>query len=613
MHLIRQLPGLVVANGVGAAIALLVTVEHVPWPIALAWAWIPLLTVPMAIVWLKRRHAPRPAHVPGHLIRVAGWYALLLGLSWVAITVVNLPRLPQTNQALLLMGHIVLCAVTVASISALPWAALGYFVPMMIMVCRVTTAHGTLAYKPVAVLGVLTFVALFGWLRQNWRSFRRNVAVSVERRRLAERGRRETARRAEAEQALRAVEDAALASAEEVKAAQRRLQSIVETLPLPVAIFRRADARAVYANQGAADLARLSIPEMLARTSDDFFREPGEGGKLLDQARDGAPVVDRETVLTRGDGTGVPVRLTAIPIVHDGAEALLASIEDISLRKQHEAELARARQAAEDLGHAKSLFLANVSRELRAPLDTIIGDTARLQDSAYGDVPTQVAEALARVEASGRQLLGFIDDVLDLSKIESGQLTLSLADYSMAEVVEGVLRDVEGLAADKRLALRADVPPALPPGFGDDRRLTQALLILVGNAIKFTDAGRVAVKVTLADGAFTVSVGDTGPGIAAHDQRRIFEEFEQVAGPDARTRGGAGLGLAIARHIVEMHGGRVWVASVPGHGATFRFRIPIRVDAGRGSSIDWGARGAPPKPPGWLGGASGNPGRPSIS
>src|SRR5438552_14479824 len=187
--------------------------------------------------------------------------------------------------------------------------------------------------------------------------------------------------------------------------------------------------------------------------------------------------------------------------------------------------------------------------------------------------------ALERIQRNGRHLLGLINDVLDLSKIEAGQLRLSLADYSIEELVSGVYISVESLAAEKNLGLRIAVPPGLPPARGDERRLAQALLNLVGNAIKFTDKGEVAIEVAASKDAYTFSVRDTGPGIAEADQAKIFDEFKQVDSSITKAKSGSGLGLAIAKRIVEMHGGRIWVDSKAGRGATFSFTAPARVES----------------------------------
>ncbi len=226
----------------------------------------------------------------------------------------------------------------------------------------------------------------------------------------------------------------------------------------------------------------------------------------------------------------------------------------------------------------KSEFLANMSHELRTPLNAILGYTELILDSIYGDVPEKIRDVLERLEKSGRHLLSLINDVLDLSKIEAGQLTLSLNDYSMKDVVQTVFTAVESLAAEKHLALRVSVPADLPAGRGDERRITQVLMNLVGNAIKFTEVGEVRIQAAASDGEFTVSVVDTGPGISEADQQRIFEEFQQVDSSSSRAKGGTGLGLAIARRIVELHGGRMWVESSLGKGSIFMFALPVRVD-----------------------------------
>ena len=182
---------------------------------------------------------------------------------------------------------------------------------------------------------------------------------------------------------------------------------------------------------------------------------------------------------------------------------------------------------------------------------------------------------LKRVESNGKHLLGLINAVLDLSKIEAGQLTLDLADYSLGDVTQTVYSAVEALAIDKKLAFKADVPPDLPRGRGDERRLAQVLLNLVGNAIKFTDAGEVVIKAAASNGSFNVSVRDTGPGISAADQAKLFQEFQQADNSLTRKRAAPVLGLAISKRIIEMHGGRIWVESEVGRGSTFFVTLPV--------------------------------------
>ena len=230
----------------------------------------------------------------------------------------------------------------------------------------------------------------------------------------------------------------------------------------------------------------------------------------------------------------------------------------------------------------KSQFLANMSHELRTPLNAILGYAELMLDSIYGEPSDKMRAVLERLQSNGRHLLGLINDVLDLSKIEAGQLTLSLDDYSLSDLVHGVVAAVEPLAAEKRLMFKAEVTPGLPAGRGDERRLSQVLLNLVGNAIKFTDKGEIAIRASATNGAFTVAVCDTGPGISMADQAKIFEEFQQADSSITKMKGGTGLGLSIAKRIIEMHGGRIWVESELGKGSKFHFTVPVRVEAQTG-------------------------------
>lgn len=223
----------------------------------------------------------------------------------------------------------------------------------------------------------------------------------------------------------------------------------------------------------------------------------------------------------------------------------------------------------------KSQFLANMSHELRTPLNAILGYAELLMDGIYGDLPEKPHSVLERVQQNGQHLLGLINDVLDLSKIEAGELKLTIDDYTLPSLVQSVLAATDSLAQTKGLALGASIPDDLPVGRGDARRLSQVLLNLVGNAIKFTDAGEVAIAASARDGQFQVTVRDTGPGISAADQEKIFEEFRQLDNSSTREKGGSGLGLAIAQRIVAMHGGQISVTSAPGAGSIFRLDIPV--------------------------------------
>jgi GAF domain-containing protein len=283
-------------------------------------------------------------------------------------------------------------------------------------------------------------------------------------------------------------------------------------------------------------------------------------------------------VLTRSEVR--PFSDKQIELVTTFADQAAIAIENVRLFDEIQE---KSRQLEEASKH-KSQFLANMSHELRTPLNAILGYAELILDSIYGEPTEKMRTVLERLQANGKHLLGLINDVLDLSKIEAGQLTLSLDDYSLSDVVHGVVSAVEPLAAEKRLAFKAEVAPDLPTGHGDGRRLSQVLLNLVGNAIKFTDKGEVAIRASATNGAFTVAVCDTGPGIAPGDQAKIFEEFQQADSSITRKKGGTGLGLSIAKRIIEMHGGRIWVESEPGKGSTFYFSLPVRVETQMGAS-----------------------------
>ena len=263
-----------------------------------------------------------------------------------------------------------------------------------------------------------------------------------------------------------------------------------------------------------------------------------------------------------------------IEVVQTFADQAVIAIENVRLFD----EIQDKSRQLEVASQHKSQFLANMSHELRTPLNAILGYTELMADGAYGEPSEKMMGVLKRLESNGRHLLGLINDVLDLSKIEAGQLVLELSDYSVHDIAQTVRSTLEPLAADKKLAFKLELARELPPGRGDGRRLTQVLINLVGNAIKFTDAGEVAIQAEASNGSFHVSVRDTGPGISAADQSKLFQEFQQADNTITRKKGGTGLGLAISKRIIEMHGGNIWIDSTVGRGSTFSFTVPIRVD-----------------------------------
>jgi len=323
--------------------------------------------------------------------------------------------------------------------------------------------------------------------------------------------------------------------------------------------------------QAAAQRAPIQIPDTLKESSLvlDVIVRAGYRAVLIVPLLRPDQIVGALVVRRREPGE---FPKNTIDLLETFADQSVLAIQNARLFREIEEKSRQLSAASEH----KSQFLANMSHELRTPLNAILGYTELIADRVYGEIPEKVLATLQRVQSNGRHLLGLINDVLDLSKIEAGQLTLSLTDYSIGDVVSTVLTAVEPLATGKQLALNSVLPPDLPLARGDERRIAQVLLNLVGNAIKFTDSGEVAVLASAANGSFTIAVRDTGPGIPEADQRRIFDEFKQAeTSSSAWKTGGTGLGLSIAKRIVEMHGGRICVESSPGQGSTFSITLPL--------------------------------------
>jgi len=217
-----------------------------------------------------------------------------------------------------------------------------------------------------------------------------------------------------------------------------------------------------------------------------------------------------------------------------------------------------------------------MSHELRTPLNAILGFNEMILGQVYGEVPPDMQEPLNDIQTSGKHLLRLINNVLDLAKIEAGRMELALQDYSVHDTVESVRSTLRPLAADKGLEFLATLPDDLPLAYGDAGRITQCLMNLAGNSLKFTKAGKVEISVEEKDGLLTYRVADTGIGIPADKIESLFTEFKQTDASIASEYGGTGLGLSISRKFVEMHGGRIWVESEPGKGSAFIFEIPLR-------------------------------------
>jgi PAS domain S-box-containing protein len=372
---------------------------------------------------------------------------------------------------------------------------------------------------------------------------------------------------------------------EALRRAHDELSALVEASPQAIVGFD-GDGRVVSWYGGAERMFGWSRAEVVGQ---ELMNIPSdriaESQELHDRMMRGEELGGVETIRRRKDGSLIEVAISTAPL-HDSAgkiSGLVAVYSDLSANRRA-AEEQRARQMAEAANRAKSQFLANMSHELRTPLNAIIGFSELLEDRTFGGLNDKQVRYVGNILASGRHLLQLVNDILDLAKVEAGRLTLELVAFPPAQAIGEVQQLVESLAIGKRLTVQVETPADLPELTADRSKFKQMLYNLLSNAIKFTPEGgriRVTARVVAADpssGAdrrIQVSVADTGIGIAAEDQERIFLEFEQVGSVVSREESGTGLGLALTRRLVQLHGGAIWVESSPGVGSTFTFSLPL--------------------------------------
>jgi signal transduction histidine kinase len=239
-------------------------------------------------------------------------------------------------------------------------------------------------------------------------------------------------------------------------------------------------------------------------------------------------------------------------------------------------EIADKSAQLEAASRHKSEFLANMSHELRTPLNAIIGFSEVLNERMFGELNEKQDEYLKDIYASGQHLLSLINDILDLSKIEAGRMELELAEFDLPSAIDNALILVRERATRRGITLGRTIDERLGTLQGDERKVKQVLLNLLSNALKFSpEGGRIDVSARAQDGVAEIAVTDTGVGIAPEDQEAVFEEFRQVGTADKKVEG-TGLGLALSRKFIELHGGRIWVKSAVGVGSTFTFTLPFQ-------------------------------------
>jgi len=244
--------------------------------------------------------------------------------------------------------------------------------------------------------------------------------------------------------------------------------------------------------------------------------------------------------------------------------------------------LNEANEKLKKVTQTKSDFLAHMSHELRTPLNIVIGFSELMLDETPGKINEEQRQCLDDILSSGNQLLNLINDILDLSKVESGKMELKLRDIIIANIMKSLKSAVMPMLLPKKQDLEIDIEEGIPPVYADKSKVEQVLLNLLNNATKFTsDGGKLKIEVARNNDWCQISVIDDGIGIREDDYERIFESFNQLTNPLVAEQGGTGLGLTIARQIIERHGGRIWVESEYGKGSRFSFTIPL---AGNGSN-----------------------------
>jgi len=372
-------------------------------------------------------------------------------------------------------------------------------------------------------------------------------------------------------------------SREALRLSEAYRRMLFETAPIGLALCRM-DGQLIEVNPAYAALIGRSIEETLQLSYWDITPQKyaaDEQVQLQSLAEKGC-YGPYEKEYIHQNGELIPVQLSGLLIEQHGEQFIWSSVADIRDRKRYEAGLQQANerlatmnQELERTARLKDEFLATMSHELRTPLNAILGMSEGLKEEIFGALNERQLVAISTIECSGDHLLELIDDILDLSKIESGQLELTLNEVQIDKLCQSSLTFIQPMALQKKLHLSARIPPTIGTIQADERRLRQVLINLLSNAVKFTpEGGSIVLAVNRIDKAIEVSVTDTGIGIASEDLGKLFHPFVQIDSRLNRQYSGTGLGLALARRFVELQGGTIRVESRLNDGSCFTICLP---------------------------------------